>query len=104
MNFGPKISDFEIVKNVKPTYLIGKNKEEMKEILSKADDIKETTWQGLVDLVGTEWVAGLNTPFDPRAAALGLKLEDTLTLYIGRKEQIPKMLKNEEFIGTVVKC
>ena len=98
-----KISDFEIVKNVRPLDIHGKNKEEMKKILPKAEDISEMTWQGLVDLVGTVWIPGLNTPFDPVATKVGFKLRKKLILYIGRKEEITKMLQGKKFRGTVVK-
>jgi uridylate kinase len=98
-----KISDFEIVKNVKPTDLYGKNSDEMKEILDNSEDLKSMTWNELTELVGSEWKSGLNTPFDPTGAKIGYELKDKLTLYIGRTNEITKMLKGEEFRGTIVK-
>ncbi len=98
-----KISDFEIVKNVKPTDLLGKSKKEMKNILDNAKDLDSMTWKELTKLVGSEWAPGLNTPFDPKAAKIGYDLKNRLTLCIGRKEEVGKMLGGEDFRGTVVK-
>ncbi len=98
-----KISDFPVVKNVRPLDVHGKSKEEMKKILAKAEDIEEMTWQQLADLVGTEWIPGLNTPFDPIATKIGLKLRKKLSVYICRKEEFPKALLGKPFLGTVVK-
>ena len=40
---------------------------------------------------------------DPWAVESGYALRKRLTLYIGRFEQLPKMLKSEQFRGTVVR-
>jgi uridylate kinase len=98
-----KISDFEIVKKIKPLELAKALPEKKAEILAYAPEIKQMTWKELVNLVGTTWVPGLSTPFDPEAAALGYTLRKKLTVYIGRKEQFPKMVRGERFRGTVVK-
>jgi len=98
-----KISDFEIVKNVKPTELLGKSTKEIKDILENSEDLENMTWKNLTNLVGSKWIPGLNTPFDPKAAKIGYDLRKNLTLHIGRKEEISKMLKGEEFRGTVVR-
>ena len=98
-----KISDFEIVKNIRPLDLAKLSGEEKLNALKEAKEISEMSWKELVRLVGKEWNPGLSTPFDPQAAALGYKLRKRLTVYIGRKEQIPKMLRGEEFRGTVVR-
>ena len=96
-----KISDFEVVKKIKPQEFAKLSDKEKKIALMGAEDISKITWDELQDLVGKEWIPGLNTPFDPRAAEIGVQLKD-LTLYIGRKEQLEKMLSEEEFRGTVV--
>ncbi len=98
-----KISDFEIVKRIKPLELAQALPEKKAEILAHAEEIKQMTWKELVNLVGTKWVPGLSTPFDPEATALGYALRKKLTVYIGRKEQFPKMVRGEKFRGTVVR-
>ena len=96
-----KISDFEIVKRISPLDLA--KAKDKKKVLQEAAGIKEMTWKELNDLVGDKWVAGLNTPFDPEAAQLGYKLRKHLVLYIGKREELSKMLDDEEFVGTIVK-
>jgi len=98
-----KISDFEIVKNIKPIQLHNMSKVEKNNILTMAKEIEEMSWKDLDNLVGGKWIPGLNTPFDPKAAKIGLKLRKKLTLYIGRIEEFPKMVKGKKFKGTVVK-
>ncbi|MBI4980940.1 hypothetical protein HZC30_05290 [Candidatus Woesearchaeota archaeon] len=98
-----KLSDFEIVKKIKPLELAKALPEKKEEILAHAQELKQMMWKELVTLVGTKWVPGLSTPFDPEAAALGYTLRKKLTVYIGRKEQFPKMVRGEKFRGTVVK-
>ncbi len=98
-----KLSDFEIVKKIKPLELAKALPEKKAEILAHAPELKQMTWKELVNLIGTKWVPGLSTPFDPEAAALGYTLRKKLTVYIGRKEQFPKMVRGERFRGTVVK-
>ncbi len=98
-----KISDFPCVKKVKPLSLLNKSKEEKEKILSKAESITSMTWKELQDLVGTKWVPGLNTPFDPEAAKIWLRLRKQLTLYIGKKDEFFSWIKSRKFRGTVVK-
>ncbi|MBT4936083.1 hypothetical protein HOL21_00390 [Candidatus Woesearchaeota archaeon] len=98
-----KISDFKIVKDIKPTEFAKVPKEEKEKVLSEANDIHEMTWKDLHALVGDEWIPGLSTPFDSKAVQIGLTMKSTLTLYIGRKEEVPKMLAGEKFVGTIVK-
>jgi uridylate kinase len=96
-----KVSNFDYVKDVSPLKLKDKNKEKMKDILKKAEDLKEITWQKMVDLVGTEWVPGLHTPLDSKAAGLGLKNRN-ITLYIIPESEVEKVLSEQEFVGTIV--
>jgi uridylate kinase len=95
-----KISDFEIVKDVKPQKLAKLSDEEAKKELLQASEISTMRWDELKSLVGKEWVPGLHTPFDPAAAQMG---KPEVSLFIGRKEEFPKMLAGTEFRGTVVK-
>ncbi|PIN76338.1 hypothetical protein COV17_02855 [Candidatus Woesearchaeota archaeon CG10_big_fil_rev_8_21_14_0_10_36_11] len=98
-----KISDFKIVKDIKPTEFAKVPAEEKDKVLSEANDIHGMTWNDLHSLVGAEWIPGLSTPFDPKAVQIGLKMKSTLTLYMGRKEEFPKMLTGKKFVGTIVK-
>ena len=97
-----KISDFAYVKNVKPTDIAKMSEEEQKKTLALADDIETMKWGQLKELVGDEWIAGLNTPFDPEAVRVGMKLRRQVTLYIGEKDEFMRFLKTGEFHGTVV--
>jgi uridylate kinase len=97
-----KISNFAYVKNVRPTDLVNLSEEEQKSRLATAEDIKSMKWSQLRDLVGTEWISGLNTPFDPAAVKVGMKLRKQVTLYIGQKEEFMRFLKVGSFHGTVV--
>jgi uridylate kinase len=99
-----KISDFEVVKDLSPLEVKDMSKEERNQRLAKAEDLPEATWQKMVDLVGTEWVPGLNTPLDPLAAKLGLE-NSGITLYICQESQLEKVLSDDYhgLKGTVVK-
>mgnify|MGYP006412825851 CR=1 FL=1 len=98
-----KISDFEIVKDINPIELSKMSKDEQKKALIEAPEIPEMNWEKLVSLVGTKWDPGLSTPFDPRAAQIGYDLREKLLMYIVRKEELSKILRGEEYRGTLVK-
>ncbi|PIZ51799.1 hypothetical protein COY27_02390, partial [Candidatus Woesearchaeota archaeon CG_4_10_14_0_2_um_filter_33_13] len=68
-----KISDFKIVKDFSPLKVKDMSKEERDKVLAEAEDLPKATWKKMVELVGTKWVPGLNTPLDPIAAKLGLE-------------------------------
>ena len=93
-----KISDFEIVLDVKP-FEFDKTK------ITEYKPLPEMTWEQILDLVGREFIAGGNYPLDPPSAILGneiVKEKPEFALYIGQKEQLNKMLKGEEFHGTII--
>ena len=96
-----KISDFEIVKRIKPTELA--KLKDKKKALDEAEEISEMTWSELKELVGEEWLPGLHTPFDPGAMHIGFKLRKKLIILIGRREELSKMLNGEKYSGTIVK-
>lgn len=94
-----KISNFPVVLNVKPT-------EFNKVLLDTYEKVPKMSWSEMVDLVGSEFIPGGNYPLDPSAAKLGLdisKENKPFTLYIGEKDEFEKMIKNEDFIGTVIR-
>ncbi|MBR9699624.1 UMP kinase [Candidatus Woesearchaeota archaeon] len=72
----------------------------------KADDAKPitvSTWDDFKKIVGTEWIPGLNTPFDPiatqKAADYGLTV-----IIIGKNlDNLKKILEGKEFDGTTIK-
>jgi uridylate kinase len=72
---------------------------------NKFDDakkIEKTSWDGLLEIIGTEWKPGLNAPFDPIAAKkakeLGIK-----AFIVGKNiENLSNVLKDKEFIGTKI--
>ncbi len=97
-----KVSNFEVVKDVHPLELQTLSEAEKTKKISLAKELPSLTWKKLKELVGTTWVPGLNTPFDPRAVELGYTLRKKVTLYIGKKEELGKMLAGKEFSGTVV--
>ncbi len=96
-----KITDIEYVKRINPIEYSKLSFEEKGEKLKTAENIKEINWQEFKELLGTEWKPGLNTPFDTQAVSQGYDLG--VTLYFGRRTELLKMLKDEEFTGTVVK-
>ncbi len=98
-----KLSNFDVVKEISPLEILHLPEEEEKRRLAAAKELPRMTWKELKDLVGTKWVPGLNTPFDPRAVEEGYKMRNSVTLYIGRREELPKMLSGGKFKGTIVK-
>ncbi len=98
-----KMSDFEIVKKIKPAELIGLSEQEKKKALAAAEETPLLTWNELKQLVGDEWNPGLNTPFDSIAVKIGLEIKKTVTLYIGKNTELPKMILGKKFRGTIVK-
>ncbi|MBS3117225.1 hypothetical protein J4421_06545 [Candidatus Woesearchaeota archaeon] len=98
-----KLSNFDIVRRIRPENLVGLSEQEKTKQLQRAEEISSLTWRELHDLVGKDWKPGLNTPFDPSAVKLGLEMKKALTLYIGKEQEFPKMLQGKAFRGTVVK-
>jgi len=94
-----KITNVKEILDVKPKEF-DKNKKE------KYSRIKNPTWNKIVNLVDDKWVPRLNTPIDPKAAKLGLKLSTTnkkgFIMFFGKKEDITKMFENK-FKGIIIK-
>ncbi len=89
-----KISDFPVVLDVKAL-------EFDKEKISTYKPLPRMTWNKMLELVGTEWIAGGNYPLDPKAAVLGKRLG--VELYIGQYSELDRMISEQEFVGTIVK-
>ncbi|PIN73820.1 hypothetical protein COV20_01755 [Candidatus Woesearchaeota archaeon CG10_big_fil_rev_8_21_14_0_10_45_16] len=96
-----KITNFPYVKNVSPVELAESSEKEMKKRLEAAASLESLKWQELRNLVGEDWLPGLNTPFDPSAVEVGLN-NKRIALYIGLKEEFFKAVQGKQFKGTVV--
>ena len=68
-----------------------------------AKPIKNISWKDFRKLIGNEWLAGKNLPFDPIASkkAQSLKLKVIITKGTNI-ENIKNILNNKKFIGTVI--
>lgn len=68
-----------------------------------AKPLDSISWDDFISMVGTEWVPGKNTPFDPiasqKARDLGIKVVCADGREIGNTMAI---LRGEEFFGTVI--
>ena len=68
-----------------------------------AKPIKKTTWKEFKQIVGGEWKAGMNLPFDPIAAALAEKEKMKVIILNGTHlENLQHCLAGKEFVGTVI--
>lgn len=70
---------------------------------SDAKPIKKTTWKEFKQIVGGEWKAGMNLPFDPIAAALAEKEKMKVIILNGANlENLQQCLAGKSFVGTVI--
>ncbi len=70
---------------------------------SDAKAVKKTTWKGFKQIVGGEWKAGMNLPFDPIAAALAEKGMMTVIILNGANlENLQNYISGKEFVGTII--
>lgn len=68
-----------------------------------AKPIKEITWADFKKIVGGEWKAGMNLPFDPIAAALAEKEKMKVIVLNGSNlENLQHCLAGKSFVGTVI--
>lgn len=69
----------------------------------EAKPIDQISWDDFIKIVGTEWVPGKSTPFDPVASLRAKKSGIQVICAAGRDlENIEKILNGEPFIGTVI--
>jgi len=68
-----------------------------------AKPLKEMSWSRLQEIVGTEWIPGMNMPFDPIATKYAKEIG--LTLYIIGKDinNLKNLFYGRQFKGTVIK-
>jgi len=98
-----KITNFAYVKDVPAIEIDKLSDAQRSKRLSSAKSIPKMSWTDLQKIVGKEWHAGMNTPFDPQAAEIGFRLRKELQLYFLRKEELAKAIEEKKFNGTIVK-
>ena len=70
---------------------------------SDAKPIKRISWLDFKKIVGGEWKAGMNLPFDPIAASLAEKEKLTVVVLNGNNlVNLEKFLAGKEFVGTII--
>lgn len=68
-----------------------------------AKPFEKMTWEELRNLVGDEWVPGMNAPFDPIAAKKAQELGSTAVVMGGYDiENLGNYLDGKPFVGTVI--
>lgn len=68
-----------------------------------AKPITKTTWKEFKQIVGREWKAGMNLPFDPIAAALAEKEKMKVIVLNGSNlDNLQQCIAGKEFVGTVI--
>ena len=70
---------------------------------SDAKPIKKAMWKEFKAIIGSEWKAGMNLPFDPVAAALAEKEKMKVIVLNGKNlKNLENYLAGKEFVGTVL--
>lgn len=68
-----------------------------------AKPIDNIKWDDFCAIVGDTWEPGLNTPFDPIASKLAREKNITVLIVEGTNlDNLEKLFKSEEFVGTVI--
>ncbi|MBU1084949.1 UMP kinase [Patescibacteria group bacterium] len=68
-----------------------------------AKPIQKMKWDDLINIVGTEWKPGLNSPFDPMACKFAKKAKLKVIICNGHDlDNLEKILNGEDFVGTVI--
>ncbi|MDD5972875.1 MAG: UMP kinase, partial [Spirochaetales bacterium] len=68
-----------------------------------AQPLDNISWPDFITMVGTEWIPGKNTPFDPIASGLAKDAQLKVVCADGRNiENTIKILKGEDYIGTTI--
>ena len=69
-----------------------------------AKPLKDISWDQMQKMLGTEWIPGLNAPFDPIASQLAQKHKLTVVVANGRHlVNLENILDGKPFNGTVIK-
>ena len=65
--------------------------------------IEKTSWEEFQEIVGEEWVPGMNTPFDPVAAKKAQEMGIKVVILKGDDfENLEKFFAGEKFVGTTI--
>ncbi|MCL5434825.1 MAG: UMP kinase [Patescibacteria group bacterium] len=68
-----------------------------------AKPIKKISWPDFRELVGDEWIPGMNAPFDPVASKKAQELGVKVVVISGHDfANLEKYFKGEDFVGTVI--
>nr|QQK86982.1 uridylate kinase [Treponema denticola] len=69
----------------------------------EARPIESISWEDFIKIVGTEWVPGKNTPFDPIASQRAQKAGIKVICAAGKDvENLENILNGKDFKGTVI--
>ena len=69
----------------------------------EANPIDSISWEDFIKIVGTEWVPGKNTPFDPIASQRAQKAGIKVICAAGKDiENLENILNGKDFKGTVI--
>nr|QQK86936.1 uridylate kinase [Treponema denticola] len=69
----------------------------------EAKPIDKISWEDFIKIVGTEWVPGKNTPFDPIASQRAQKAGIRVICAAGKDiENLENILNGKDFKGTVI--
>nr|QQK86942.1 uridylate kinase [Treponema sp.] len=69
----------------------------------EAKPIDKISWEDFIKIVGTEWVPGKNTPFDPIASQRAQKAGIKVICAAGKDiENLENILNGKDFKGTVI--
>lgn len=69
----------------------------------EARPIDSISWEDFIKIVGTEWVPGKNTPFDPIASQRAQKVGIKVICAAGKDiENLENILNGKDFKGTVI--
>nr|QQK86934.1 uridylate kinase [Treponema denticola] len=69
----------------------------------EAKPIDKISWEDFIKIVGTEWVPGKNTPFDPIASQRAQKAGIRVICATGKDiENLENILNGKDFKGTVI--
>jgi uridylate kinase len=71
---------------------------------SDAKPLDDITWDEYRTMIGTEWMPGMNAPFDPIASKLASEIHVTAKILNGKNlENIALALDGKPFVGSIIK-
>jgi uridylate kinase len=90
----------KIINLTNVSYVYDKDPKKYKEAKPK----ERLTWDELIKIVGTKWIPGMYTPFDPVAAQLAKRLGLEVVVTDGKDlKNLDNILEGRRFKGTVIK-